>query len=401
MTAFSSIYTSLTGLFSFSQALNTVSDNVANLNTPGFKSNDVLFRDLGLSDTSVGDGVISREPIASGNGVEVRGTVRRFSQGEFQGTSSPTDLAIDGNGFFVVRQDNFQRYTRAGQFTFDTDGYLVDAATGARAQALANGNQLNDLLVSRNQTRPPVATTVVNFTNNLSTGGGTFTVSNIDVVDAGGNSRTLTGVFTNNTSVTPGSWLVTINDEQSNQLLSGEIRFQGSGSPADNFKSLDVVLPAGGSQSTIKLNFDAATSFSTGSTSTLQVGTSDGSNLGVLTQVTIDRLGVVQLGFSNGDTATGQRLALANFADPQSLVEVGASSFEVVSDARIDQPQFGYATEEGLGQLRPSNIELANVNLSQEFSNIIVLQRAYQGSSQVLNVSSQLLEQLYNNLSSR
>lgn len=401
MTAFSSIYTSLTGLFSFSQALNTVSDNVANLNTPGFKSNDVLFRDLGLSDTSVGDGVISREPIASGNGVEIRGTVRRFSQGEFQGTSSPTDLAIDGNGFFVVRQDGFQRYTRAGQFTFDTGGFLIDAATGARAQALSNGNQLSDLAVNRNQTQAPVATTFVNFTSNLSSGGGTFTVNDINVVDAGGNTRTLTAIFNNNTAVIPGSWLVTINDEQNNLLLSSEIRFEGTGSPADGFNSLSVVLPAGSSQSTINLNFEGATSFSTGATSTLQVGTSDGSLLGVLTQVTIDRLGVVQLSFSNGKTEVGQRLALANFADPQSLVEVGASSFEVVSDARIDQPEFGYATEEGLGQLRPSNIELANVNLSQEFSNIIVLQRAYQGSSQVLNVSSQLLEQLYNNLVSR
>ncbi|MCK9194680.1 MAG: flagellar hook-basal body complex protein, partial [Nevskia sp.] len=127
----------------------------------------------------------------------------------------------------------------------------------------------------------------------------------------------------------------------------------------------------------------------------------NGTQLGVLTQVTIDRQGIAQLVFSNGDTVAGQRLALASFADPQSLAEVGASSFEVISDAAIDQPQFGFATEGGLGQLRSSNIELANVNLSQEFSNIIVLQRAFQGSSQVLNVSSQLLEQLYNNLAAR
>ncbi|MCK9193398.1 MAG: flagellar hook-basal body complex protein, partial [Nevskia sp.] len=240
MTAFSSIYTSLTGLFSFTRALNTVSDNVANLNTPGFKSNDVLFRDLGLSDTSVGDGVISREPIASGNGVELRGTVRRFAQGDFQGTSSATDLAIDGNGFFVVRQDQTQRYTRAGQFTFNTDGYLVDAATGARTQALANGNQLSDFRVLPTQTRPPVPTSLVTFTSNLSStppntpNPTPFSVGNIQVVDAAGNTRTLTANFTNNSAVTPGSWLVTI-DEQNVQIASGEIRFQGTGSPAVGF----------------------------------------------------------------------------------------------------------------------------------------------------------------------
>lgn len=407
MTAFSSIYTSVTGLFSFSTALNVISDNVANLNTPGFKANDVIFRDIASTDTGSRDAA-QRDPFEIGDGVNIRGTTRRLIQGDFQSTNNATDLAIDGNGYFVVKQGDRLQYTRAGQFSFDTDGYLIDTATKARVQALDGSHRLSDVKIDKNRASAPVASTFVNFSGVLSTGATAAFDVNVPVIDASGASRTLKASFSKNTAnSTVNSWQVTVTDENAKQLLSGEIRFQGDGSPADGFNTLQVMVPAGTTQSTITLNFgqpgsfDGARSFSSGTTSTLAVASSDGTALGVLNQVTVDRQGIVQFGFSNGKTETGQQLAIANFANPQSLSEVGSALFETTSKADVDQPTLGHATEGGLGALKPGNIELANVNLSQEFSNIIILQRAYQGSSQVLNISSQLLEQLYNNLGGR
>ncbi|MDB5986149.1 MAG: flgF [Nevskia sp.] len=417
MTSFSGIYSSLTGLFSFSSALNTISNDVANLNTPGFKASDAYFRDLGPQEPNFGD-LEPRDGEGSlGQGVEVAKVVRQFTQGDIQSTGNATDLAINGTGFFVLHRNGQYVYTRAGQFTFDDQGHLLDSVTGAFVQAIGADGKLSDLVVNRLQINPPVPTTAATFTGNLSTGSTTASVSSINVVDASGASQTLSLAFTNNaitssngtttTTGVPGSWKVVVTDANGAQIASGEIRFNGDGTPETGFNTLSFTLASkSGQTSTIDLNFGdpntqtGTTSFSGGTSSTIALGTVDGTPLGKLTGITIDSAGLIQLTFSNGKTGTGQQLAIAGFANPDELDEIGKALFAIPKDSSL-QATYGKASDSGNGTIQAQSLELANVDLSAEFSKIIILQRGYQGASQILNVSSKLLEDLYNSVNGK
>lgn len=137
-----SLYKSMTGLIGFTSALDNLSNNVANLNTPGYKGNDVLFRDLGAENqfgsSSQGNGFSN----GIGQGVRINGTLTRFTQGDVQQTGGETDLAISGEAFFVLDGGTTTFYTRAGQFRFDEEGYLVDPGTGYRVHALDESGNL-------------------------------------------------------------------------------------------------------------------------------------------------------------------------------------------------------------------------------------------------------------------
>ncbi len=396
MTAFSAIYSSLTGLLSYTTALDVVSQNISNLNTPGFKSNESLFEDLGplqVGNEAVGGSFED----AIGQGVTVDGQVTNFSEGQIQSTGNPTDLAINGNGFFVVQVGSQLVYTRNGQFTFNGGGQLVNA-TGDPVMAIgANGN-LSDLIVNQTQQYPATPSTTVKFDSTLSTGqSGPYTVSSIDVVDASGTSQTLSAAFTLGTNSSTGSieWTVNVTNSSGVTVGTGTIQFSGAGTPQAGSDTITVTLPtANNTSSQITFDFSDATSNSSGATSSLAVESVDGTPSGSLTGVTFDQNGVAQLAFSNGQTLTGSQLALASFPNPGLLVEDGTSGYIVPPGSTLT-PTLGHAGEGGYGTIEAGNLELANVDLGNEFAEIIVLQQGYDGSSQVLNVSSQLLDTLY------
>ncbi|MDP3739820.1 MAG: flagellar hook-basal body complex protein, partial [Hyphomonadaceae bacterium] len=164
MTILSSLNTSLTSLFTFSKSLDVISDNLANLNSAGFKANELLLRDLGNASPES----FSQSYAERGQGVEVTGTIRRFTQGELRQTGTDTHLAIDGSGFFAVMTPDGIRYTRAGQFQVDAEGKFVDAVSGAVLQRLSDGNDIANLVISRTRTSPPQATKTVALSGNLS-----------------------------------------------------------------------------------------------------------------------------------------------------------------------------------------------------------------------------------------
>jgi len=225
------------------------------------------------------------------------------------------------------------------------------------------------------------------------------------VVDASGTTQTLSATFTRDTSnTTAGStiWDVTVKDSTGATLTTGQVRFNGTQTAQPGFDTIDLVLPTANQQTSfVTLDFTDAVSNSSGSTaSNLQVENSDGVPSGSLTGVSFDANGVVQLAFSNGKTKTGPQVALASFSNPEQLAEAGNSSFEIPRGSSLT-PTLGHAGEGGFGSLQGQSVELANVDLGQEFADIIVLQRGYQGSSQVLNVSSQLLDTLYNALANK
>lgn len=403
MTILSSAYISLTGLLTFSKALDVISDNVANLSTPGFKAGDLFFNSLQAPEEFTGSGRESDAGVP-GAGTTATGAGRRFAQGELRETGTPTHLAIDGAGFFVLRDAAGLVLTRAGQFELNLRGQLVDPATQRIVQGLDGAGGLVDITIDRFKTNPPTATSKVAFSGNLSVGSTTHTATRT-IFDAEGTERILTFTFTNNTAVTPGSWLVNVKDAQNVNLLDGEIRFQGSGAPAAGFSTLQFNLPsANGTTSAVTLDFgtpgtfNGATSFSAGQTSTLQASSSDGFGIGRLTSFTFGEDGFLTLKYSNGQTEQGARVALASVPDPQELQSETGTVFVAREGQRIE---FTAPGQGGLGRLAAANLELANVELSREFADIIILQRGFQASSQVLNISSQLIEDVYNNLSGR
>jgi len=396
---FDSIYVGLTGLLGFSRNLTIIGNNVANLNTPGYKGSQLLFSDLfyrtQFSDSNR-DGSNARLDIGSGLGTNT--TRLLFAQGELKQTGNDQDVAITGNGFFVLRQGDKTFYTRAGQFSFDADGYLVSQSQqNARVAALVGG-QLQDINILGLRTNGGKATTKVSFSGILdasTTNTTPFDVTGIQVFDASGVSHTLTATFTNNSVVVAGSWLVDVNDDKGNVITSGEIRFNTDGTPAVAFNSFDVTLP--GSSNLVQFFFGdpgsaAGAQSLTSSSSSLAVSSQDGFGAGSLTRATFDDSGMLVLTYSNGQTSNVDQLALASFNFLQGLQEAGGNEF--VSAAK-EEPLLGVAKEGPFGVITGGSLELANVDLASQFSDLIITQRGYQASSQVISTANDMIQSLY------
>jgi len=395
---FSSLYSSFSGLFSFSKGLNVISNNVGNLNTPGYKSADLSYFDSYYQYRLGGNSSGNNATMQIGSGVQTGATNIRFTQGELRDTGNDLDAAIDGNGFFILRNDGIVSYTRAGQFKIDSDGYLVDSANGYRVAAFSTANSLVDININGHKTSPANPTSEVIFTGNLSTGSTTHQIDKVEVYDSTGAIQQLKLIFTNNSSSAPGSWLVEVQDSSGSTIANGEVRYQGSGSPQTGFNTFSFSFaPTGASATTITLNFgdpgsfSGSTSFSGGSSSTLAVESQDGYAVGSLTKMTFLEDGSLQLEFSNGQKETVAKLALALFTNPQDLTLAGKNLFRNESNS---QNQVGYGAQAGFGKVTGGKVELSNVELTEQFTNMIVLQRGYQASSQIISITNEMIQQL-------
>jgi flagellar hook protein FlgE len=394
------IYVGLTGLTGFSEGLRTISNNVANINTPGFKGTELQFQDL-FYRTQAGVNADGDQAGRSfGSGLGAGGTTILFKQGQLRQTGNDLDAAIEGNGFYVLRQDGKTFFTRAGQFTFDADGFLVAQQGGARVQGLVNG-RLQDINISAFKVSKAGVTTTVKFAGNLSVNDSDNqqVISNLNVFDALGGSHALTVTLTNNGAVTPRSWLIRVEDEAGNLVDdTGEIRFQGDGSPLDGFTTHTFTfVPVGGTPLDLTLDFglpggfSGATNFSAGPDSTLAVSSQDGFASGALTRATFDPDGTLVLSYSNAQTAKPAQLALAWFDFLQGLELSGGNRFENNEGLTM---RLGAAQSSLFGHITAGSVEGANVDLGQEFTDLIVVQRGYQASSQVISVANEMIQQL-------
>jgi len=396
---FGSIYTGMSGLAAFSAGLDTISNNVANLNTPGYKGNDLLFQDLfyGYQMSSEYNNNINSMQI--GNGVQANSTNVIFSQGDIRDTGVDTEVAIDGRGFFLLQDGDQKYFTRSGQFVFDENGYLVARGTDYRVMAMDESGDMTNVNVTGLRTSVPAATTKISFTNNLSTGTTRHSMDNVTVIDEAGNEHKLVLTFVNNSADTPRSWLIEIEDEAGEKIgETGEIRFQGNGSPEEGYNTFTFSFtPEGADALEIELDFGkpgsftGVTSFSGGTNSDMAVAERDGKASGSITGVEFNREGQFIIKYSNGDEYKGVKLALATFSDLQALQQIGNSLFITTED---NPAQLSTATKDGLGEIAGKSIELSNVELTQQFTDLIIVQRGYQASSQILTVSNEMLQQL-------
>ncbi|TAK83701.1 MAG: flagellar hook-basal body complex protein [Aquabacterium sp.] len=382
-----SIYVGLTGLAGYSKGLNVISNNVANLNSPGFKGAQLQFADLYYRDAG-GD-----VPQELGMGLQTGGTFLNFAQGEGRDTGNDLDLMIDGAGLFVLRGDDGQlQYTRAGQFGLDDEGRLVDKSSGARVAASDAGGNLTDIGIAGLRFSAPLATRSVELAGNLSVADTQHVLPDVTVYDAAGGARSLKLTLDNNSATTPGTWTLTVALQDGTQVGSGQVRF-ANGRPQPGFDNVLVAWqPPTGTPLSLRIALSYDTTNTDGGTeSTLALRTQDGYAAGSLVRTSFDADGTFTTEYSNGQTTRHGRLALAWFDSPDQLEPVGNNAFVFRSGA---QPRFGQPRGEGFGAIKGRTVELSNVDLAKQFSELIITQRGYQASSQVITTANEMLQQL-------
>lgn len=379
---FQALFNSLSGLFSFSRSLNTVSNNVSNMNTPGFRGSDSFFAN-----------------IEGGYGTRIAGEDMRTQAGDIRQTGNPTDIAVDGAGYFILRDSSGDlHYTRAGQFRFDERSVLVDSVNGYEVMAMDESGNFVSIDLDDHRTIPAVATTGVHVTGNLAPASTATTVNSVTVFDSMGTSRALTLKFTNNTAVTPGSFLVSVTDESGAAVGTGEVRFRTDGTPQAGFTTLDVTLSVAGGTQNITFDFgtpaalNGMTSLS-GMSTNLSAKVDDGHAVLAVNDMKFDEKGVLQLTYSQTEKRSGAQVALAIFPNESTLHLSGG---RLISGATVVEREVGRPGEGRFGRIAGGSLEMSNVDLTREFADMIIIQRGYQASSRVMTVSNEMIEQLYN-----
>lgn len=382
-----SIYISMSGMNSFDKGLGNISSNVANMNTNGFKRSDLSFQNTLTNN------------FKQNSATEAKLMSTDFTQGELQASSSSTDMAINGLGYFILRNDGESYYTRSGEFDFDAEGYLVHKANGFRVAGLSGTSSLQDINIKDLRAIDSTPTTEIELVGNLSVSGTLHNITDLEVIDNDGNRRVLSLELTNNSATTPQSWLIEVQDETGATIASGlEIRFNPNGSPMDGFNSVDFDLTSDSSAVTsINLSmgepgsFNQVTHFSSGSTSSAEVDTVNGSSAGVMVGLEIDKSGNIVVNYSNGESQQASQMALAYFQGNDALVGQERGLFQANGK---ENPIIGAVDEGGLGIIEGGKVELSNVELTSEFTDMIIIQRGYQASSQILTSANEMIQQL-------
>jgi flagellar hook protein FlgE len=416
---FTSFSTALSALAAQSTAIDVVGNNLANLNTPGFKSSSVSFHDLvtqslgaGLGETQVGFGVGT--PI----------TMRQFTQGAIQTTGGTMDAAIQGDGFFVVQGPNqATEYTRSGNFQVDKNGNM-NTATG---EAVEGWTMVNGVLntnappgtitIPIGTVQPPVTTQNMSFDMNLNAAGvpgtatGTFATS-VTAYDSLGNTHIVTATFTEDPT-TAGQWNYSFSvpdgDLQTPPFtpLTGSINFDSNGNlttPAatDPPPQLQVAgLKDGASDMAINWNlFNLKSPRITqyAQPSSISSVAQDGSPAAQLVHVAVANSGQLLAQYSNGQQTVVGQLAMATVRNPESLLAVGNNNYQLSSLSAL--PAVGLPGTGGRGAVQGGAVESSNVDIATEFTNLIVYQRGYQANSKIINAVDSLSQTTINLISS-
>ncbi|MBV8464754.1 MAG: flagellar hook-basal body complex protein [Burkholderiales bacterium] len=381
----------MTGLLGFSQELQTISNNVANLNTPGFKGSNSQFSDMFEQDNSVAGGTGN----ASGRGLQVLPSVVNFSAGATTQTGIATNLVDSGNSFFVLKDPKTGQmyYTQDGQFSFDAKGFLVDSTGNYRVQALTSSGTLQDLSQATYQNSAPKASSTITLQGNLNSAVATpQVVSGINVIDAAGGTHTLTATFTPGAQA--GSYTVTVADG-STTVGTGTVVFTSGALTKGSFTF--TYSPSGVPAIPLTLTLDpnnatnnAVTSGQPSTLSPLAVETVDGYAAGTISNTSFNASGVLQLTYTNGQTVSGPTVALANFSSPNELKQAGSNTFVTANSSNAQLGTAGASS--AWGQLTPGAIEASNVDLATEFSAIITTQRGYQAASELESTANQMMQ---------
>jgi len=400
----------LSALSADSTAIDVVGNNLANLNTVGYKDTSVNFQDL-MSQSLAGDSQV-------GMGIGQVGTVTSYSQGTLQTTNGATDAAIQGNGFFVVTNAaNQTLYTRDGSFQLDASGNLV-TATGQNVQgwSAVNGTvnpngPVGNLSVPLGAVIPATATSTTSLDVNLnsqSTTGTSFSAP-IQVIDSQGTSHTLTVDLTN-TGTNTWTYNVTIPTADlktggNATLASGTMTFDANGNleppagtaagtaPAPQTIAVTGLADGAANMNIAWSQFDSSgNALITQNSQASAVGSTkqNGTSVGQVTSVSLQNGGILMANYSNGQQVTVGQLALASIPNPQSLSSVGDNNLQ--TSASTGTISVCAANSGGCGQIVAGSLESSTVNMATEFTNLLTYQNSYQAASKVITTNDQLLQ---------
>ncbi len=386
----------LTGLQADSVELNTVGNNLANLNTTAFKKQSTTFEDLFYQQIGTSG---SNNALQVGVGTKVSGTATSYGQGSLSTTGNATDMALSGDGFFVVQQGGVQSLTRAGNFQLSSQGTLttVDGAQVLGYPAVngvVSGNTtLSPLTLPVGSTESAKATQSFSITANLNAGAtvGTQFATPLTMYDSLGQSHVATVTYTKTGANTWG-YAVTLPtaDAATASGNTGTLSFNAAGKLTSPASSVGGIAFGGLTDGASNLSFnwnlyDASSnpmiSQSTAA-STTTASSQDGFASGIYQSFAVDSTGLITATFSNGQTTNIGQVAVASVANEQGLTLTGNNNY--VTTAASGLASFGVAGAGGRATIQDSALEQSNVNISTEFSDLIVAQRAFEANSKTV-----------------
>lgn len=407
----SAFSTALSALSAHARAVDVVGNNLANLNTAGFKANSVSFFDIVTQ--SLGAGLGTGQ---TGFGVSSPIALRQFSQGAIQTTGGALDAAIQGDGFLIVRDaSGRQMYTRGGSLLVDRDGNLV-TVKGQRLQgwmadstgAVNPGGALTGLTVPVGALLRPIVTTSFSMDLNLNASapaGATF-ANTIEVFDSLGAPHIITVEFTK--TATPGEWDYSISIPDSDVTspvtpLTGTLTFSSAGQltspaltdPAPRF--VVTGLANGAANLTLDWQLFSGTApriTQLAQPSAVSATSQNGAPAAQLLRVSLASGGTIFANYSDGRQVVVGQLAMASIRNPESLVALGDNAYEL--SALTADPAIGLPGTGGRGQIVGGAIESSNVDLAREFTNLIIYQRGYQASARVITTADEMSQETMN-----
>jgi flagellar hook protein FlgE len=385
-----SLFSGISGLRAHQQMMDVTGNNIANVNTVGFKTSQASFQDT-LSQMVQAAGAPQggnggTNPAQVGLGVRLAGINTNFTQGPAQVTGRSTDLMIQGDGFFVVRDGGEQLFSRAGAFDFDgsgrmtTSGGAVVQGWTADPNGVINTNSAaGDIGLPIGALLQPKATTQARFGGNVPSDAavGAKITTSMTVYDALGAESSLTVTLDKTTAT---DWALSVN-----------------GAPTGTTATFDPTtgkLTAGGSTVVGGITVDVSGLTSYAGSSTVNPLSQNGAAMGSLEGFSISQDGTLVGVFSNGLKQPLAQIAMANFANPPGLEKVGGSMFRTTVNS--GEIQLGTAGTGGRGMLQSNMLEGSNVDLAQEFTNLVIAQRGFQANSRVITTSDELLQELVN-----
>lgn len=405
------MYAAVSGLRSHQTMMDVVGNNIANVNTNGFKKSNVIFQDI-LSQTINGasaptDSLGGTNAAQIGLGVQLSNISQNFGQGALQTTGRDLDLSIQGDGFFNLEADGVSLYGRSGSFYVDANGNLVGGNggyvqgwTASEVGEINNTGPAGRIRIPAGEQVAPVITSEVNLGGNLpaesDVGDQHFT--SLDVYDGQGSTIELAVTFTK-TGGDEWTLSATYGDAATNIPLSDNVlAFDSTGrlvTPAD----FGADIAAGGIPGLGDIELTLAGDNPGEITQLAALGsiaaiTQDGSATGQLSGLTVGEDGIITGSYSNGQVKSLAQVAIASFANPEGLERVTGTMFKTSVNSGL--AQLGAAASGGRGIIAPGTLEMSNVDLAEEFTNLIRTQRGFQANSRVITTSDEMLQEIVN-----
>ena len=397
------MYSGISAIEAHQERMDVIGNNIANVNTTAYKAGRVTFQDQ-LSQTLQGAStpnanIGGTNPQQVGLGVRVGSIDTLMAQGGLQSTTRPTDMAIQGNGYFMLGDSTGISYTRDGSFSLDSNGNLVNGANGSYVlgwKSDVNGNidATKQISPASHLSIPVGGLTAVQPTSNVSFGGNLSAESttatgaysrSVVVYDSLGEKQTISLSFTRAAAANTWDWSAS---GDAGAAGSGTITFDSSGKQSASTGGITLTPTDGAAAAqAIAPDFSAVTQIS--GSSSASPTTQNGFGPGTLQSFSVDETGAVSGIFNNGLTRTLGQVALADFPNPAGLERSGGNDFRTSINSGL--PSVGTALSSSLGKISTGYLEQSNVDLSNEFTNMIVTQRGFQANTKIVTTVDQML----------